>query len=151
MSKSGFGIYHQAIMFDSYHSAKANKSSSCNDEHESKNSGRHTYESPKTPIPLTIVLWRGGAGEYISPEYIESVLITAPDIEQVWVTGQSDRNAAVAVVVPALESAAIARSFSGERQRFCDSPKGAELIRKQIAEASAAARLKVGSECGFQA
>ena len=40
-------------MFISYHSAKANEPSSCNDEYESKIAGQRTYESPKTPIPVT--------------------------------------------------------------------------------------------------
>lgn len=83
------------------------------------------------------------AGEYISPEYIESVLITAPAVEQIFVTGQSDKSSIVAVVVPSLEAPEVINSSPEGRRTFCDSRHAHDLVFRQLGEAGAAAKLKV--------
>ena len=83
------------------------------------------------------------AGEYISPEYIESVLKTASAVEAIWVTGRSDMNAVVAVIVPNPEAPEVARACGGDLETFCQSQEANDLIMEQLAAASRAARLKV--------
>ena len=84
------------------------------------------------------------AGEYISPEYIESVLITAPAVEQIWVTGQSDKSAVVAIVVPSLEGRDVDNTTPAARASFCQSRQALAMITAQLQKASTDAKLKVG-------
>ena len=88
-------------------------------------------------------------GEYISPENIESVLITVPTIEQIWVTGQSDKNAAVAIAVPSVESKEVCNGSQREREAFCQDVEACARICAQLADAGAAAKLKVNSHGDF--
>ena len=88
------------------------------------------------------------AGEYISPEYVESIIITAPAIEQVFVTGKSSKNAAVAIVVPSPDNADVKRIGRGNLAAFCQSTEGRDLIQAQLEVSSADAKLKVGQRGG---
>ncbi|KAK9145435.1 hypothetical protein Sjap_005338 [Stephania japonica] len=84
-------------------------------------------------------------GEYVAVENLENVYGLVPDIDSIWVYGNSFESFLVAVVNPnkqALESWAEDNGLSGDFASLCENPKAKEYIIGQLNKVAKESKLK---------
>ncbi|KAK9121892.1 hypothetical protein Syun_019509 [Stephania yunnanensis] len=84
-------------------------------------------------------------GEYVAVENLENVYGLVPDIDSIWVYGNSFESFLVAVVNPnkqALESWAEENGISGDFASLCENPKAKEYIIGQLNKVAKESKLK---------
>lgn len=83
------------------------------------------------------VIFKLAQGEYISPEFIESVLLRCPLIAQIWVTGNPVTAFPVAVIIPdeyALAAWAKNQNISGSIRELCSNQEVLEMYLKELSK-----------------
>ncbi|KAJ0716561.1 putative long-chain-fatty-acid--CoA ligase, CDP-diacylglycerol--inositol 3-phosphatidyltransferase [Helianthus annuus] len=74
-------------------------------------------------------------GEYVAVEYLENVYGLVPDIDAVWIYGNSFESCLVGVVNPykqAIEHYAETHNISGDLDSLCENPKIKEYILREL-------------------
>lgn len=84
-------------------------------------------------------------GEYVAVENLENIYGLVPDIDSIWVYGNSFESFLIAIINPnqqALERWAIEHGVSGDFAALCENPKAKEFILGELAKTAKLKKLK---------